>query len=122
MTCADLQKAEKASGKFFKATSYSSKVGHELTQRVAQLRATLVRFGVDGAATMTAEELDDAADGAVFKTIRMGQESYQSVNIALGDNPFILLFKPDTLTPAGIESQDGTLSIGGAYCELKSEL
>lgn len=122
VTCEDLQRIEKETGEFYKEYPYKS---NDLELKWEQLRLTLKKNGYEGDISvddMNHKQLDQAAEVAGFSIYELAGEKFQGINVGAGDNPFIYLFKMNTLEFADIMSLDGTLYINNNYCKVDGEL
>lgn len=118
LSCREIQSAVRHSREGFRKVGYESRYGKEL--KIAQLRITLNLATGEDHSRASEAEMNKAADGPKFYGFSIGKNYFQAVDIALGDNPFVYLFVPDTTTYSGISLQDGSLTVDGNYCEVNN--
>lgn len=116
MSCAELKKAYE-SDKIVE-TSYVCKRGDTACSvlRNKQLRATVAHYNGAEAASGSILEMKREYD-PVYKRVRAGKKKFDTINIDMGDNSFIVYFNTGTGKAAGITVDDGTLMVDGKYCE-----
>ncbi len=107
-----------------RATKSNANTAIEFTTlQAARVRKNwLLRDAVVQAGMMTGEEARATPLGdligrfdPIYKTRVIGSDVYQTVDIALGDNPYVYWYRFDG-GYTNIASNDGTLMVRGVYC------
>ncbi len=115
LTCKDLEKTYLADE--INEEKYTCKNEGCKKNKEKQLRATVKYFHESASGDdMTLAELEAEFD-PIYSVVILGKIKLQSVNISLGENPFILFFLAGTTKKSGIESNDGSLSAQNDFCE-----
>lgn len=97
-------------------------------QNHQQRKLLSLRHAVVLSGTMSTEDAKSASwdelslrFDPLFHTSIVGKYVYQSVNIALGDNPYIYFFRFDGRY-SGIVSRDGTTYINDVFCDIPADI
>jgi hypothetical protein len=89
--------------------------------RVEQVRSALLRLAYSTGknySRMTPEELDREGDHPMISLCTFGTESYDRINIALGDNPFDTFFFQNSLHLLNMTIDDGTVLVDKKACDV----
>ena len=89
------------------------------SRQIAQLYITAQFFKFESEkplSQMSGKELEEALD-PIYSRFLIADKTYESVNISLGDNPFVLLFNEGTTKATDVHIDDGTILDGKTFCD-----
>lgn len=116
-TCADLEAAYKAD--LITEISFEC-FGDAACEKIQyqQLRATAADKAGPVDPSTTDQEMNEQFEPFYVKLF-IGNDVFDGVNVSLGDNPFVSYFEDRTTNLISISSDDGSVSVGGKYCDVE---